>query len=354
MTTVTLAGLVKRFGADAPVIDQLDITIESGSLTALLGPSGCGKTTTLKLIAGLLTPTAGEIRFDNQSVIALAPEDREAVMVFQNHLLFPYLSVADNVGFGLKMRRVPKTELRSRVADMLELVQLPDIGRRTPASLSGGQQQRVALARALVIEPRVLLLDEPLSNLDAHLRDEMRELIHSIHSALGITTVVVTHDQEEAVILADRVGLLLDGSIRQVDSPKAFFERPASAAVARFFGGSNFLPGTWTDGLFHTDIGSFTVPSKTATSGPAVLTIRPEDVGIEIPTAGGDVDTPLVNTVAGVVRSSLYGGRYARFEVAVGSRSFDAITEPRRFDALASGRPVTVRFPPEKVWLLPE
>ncbi|MEO1444181.1 MAG: ABC transporter ATP-binding protein, partial [Chloroflexota bacterium] len=210
MTQVTLHSLTKTYN-DVPVVNQLNLEIETGKLTALLGPSGSGKTTTMKMIAGLLRPNGGDIQFNGQSILKIPPEKRGAVMVFQNYLLFPYMSVGDNIGFGLKMRGESKDVIQKRVAEMLELVQLPGIEERRPKQLSGGQQQRVALARALIVQPNVLLLDEPLSNLDAHLRDEMRDLIMGIQQDMSITTVFVTHDQEEAVVLADRIALLFEG-----------------------------------------------------------------------------------------------------------------------------------------------
>ncbi|MGB1289372.1 MAG: ABC transporter ATP-binding protein, partial [Aggregatilineales bacterium] len=209
MTHVILDKIQKIYpGATIPAVDDFSLDIPSGRLVAFLGPSGCGKTTTLKMIAGLINPTAGRITFDGDDILPIPSEKRGAVMVFQNYLLFPYMSVGDNVGFGLKMRGVDKKTIQKKVQQMLELVKLPDIAKRRPAQLSGGQQQRVALARALITEPRVLLLDEPLSNLDAHLRDEMRELILMIQRDLKVTTVFVTHDQEEAVMLADRIALM--------------------------------------------------------------------------------------------------------------------------------------------------
>lgn len=233
MTQVRISNLTKVYpGATVPSVKNLDLEIESGELTALLGPSGCGKTTTMKMIAGLLCPTYGDITFDGQSILSLKPEDRGVVMVFQNYLLFPYMSVADNIGFGLRMRKMPKSEIKPRVDEMLELMKLPDLGDRRPSELSGGQQQRVALARALIIRPKVLLLDEPLSNLDAHLRLEMRDLIRSLQQEFGITTIFVTHDQEEAVVLADKVALILDGELRQYDKADVFYKRPADEQVA--------------------------------------------------------------------------------------------------------------------------
>ena len=344
MTQVTLSGLTKIFDAkNPPAVDQLDLEIESGKLTALLGPSGCGKTTTMKMIAGLLRPTSGDILFDGSSILSIKPEERGAVMVFQNYLLFPYMTIADNIGFGLKMRKVNKKEIRSRVEAMLDLVQLPGFEERKPNQLSGGQQQRIALARALIVEPNVLLLDEPLSNLDAHLRDEMRVLIRRIQTEMGITTVFVTHDQEEAVVLADKVALLFDGRLQQFDGPDSFYETPNTVEIATFFGGTNFIPGQYHNGVITTTIGEFSAPHSLVPDGEAVLSIRPEavDLGME-----GE------NSVEGTVLSHVYAGRYARFQVRIGEVEIEAVTEPGQVKLFADGDTIPVKFDPEKIWIL--
>ena len=241
MTHVSIKNLTKVYpGLTVPSLDNLSLEINSGSLTALLGPSGCGKTTTMKMIAGLLDQTSGDVTFDGTSILKEKPENRGVVMVFQNHLLFPYMNVQDNIGFGLKMRNVHKDEIFNRVIKMLDLVKLPNMENRMPKELSGGQQQRVALARALIVQPRVLLLDEPLSNLDAHLRFEMRDLIRNLQQSMGITTIFVTHDQEEAVVLADQVALILDGKLKQYAQPDVFYKKPIDVVTAKFFGGQNF------------------------------------------------------------------------------------------------------------------
>ena len=353
MTTVRLSHLTKTFDQKAqPAVNNLDLEIESGKLTALLGPSGCGKTTTMKMIAGLLTPTEGDISFDGQSIVDVAPEDRGAVMVFQNYLLFPYMSVADNVGFGLKMRKVDRAQINSRVTEMLDLVQLPGVEDRKPKQLSGGQQQRVALARALVVEPKVLLLDEPLSNLDAHLRDEMRELVRRIQTELDITTIFVTHDQEEAVVLADRIALLFDGELQQFDEPSAFYERPQSVEVARFFGSTNFVNGTYDGERIQTSIGPFRAPHTAVGGGEAVLTIRPEAVELGAPGTGDASGPAEENTVAGMIQSHVYVGRFARFNVAVGDHRIEVITDPGQVKTFNDGDAVSLRFPAEDLWLL--
>ena len=252
MTHVSIKNLTKIYpGSTIPSLDNLSLEIESGSLTALLGPSGCGKTTTMKMIAGLLDQTEGDVTFDNISILNERPENRGVVMVFQNHLLFPYMNVQDNIGFGLKMRNVDKDQIYKRVLEMLDLVKLPNMENRMPKELSGGQQQRVALARALIVQPKVLLLDEPLSNLDAHLRFEMRDLIRNLQQSMGITTIFVTHDQEEAVVLADQVALILDGRLKQYDKPDVFYKRPIDVLTAQFFGGQNFIKGTSNNNLFN-------------------------------------------------------------------------------------------------------
>ena len=343
MTRVLLSSLTKTYpSASAPALDRLTLDVPSGELTALLGPSGCGKTTTMKMIAGLLEPTAGDITFDGRSILREKPENRGVVMVFQNYLLFPYMSVADNVGFGLRMRKVPKDQIAARVAEMLALVKLPDLGRRRPSELSGGQQQRVALARALIVQPKVLLLDEPLSNLDAHLRIEMRDLIRGIQKDLGITTIFVTHDQEEAVVLADRVALILDGRLRQYDVPDAFYRRPADQQVAAFFGGRNLLPGISAGGVFDGPLGRLTLPPSVR-PGPGLLTFRPEAVRI---------GPALVNALAARVAERLYLGTQTRLRLAVGETMVEAVLSPDVVEGIGPGDQITINLPPGSLWVM--
>ena len=343
MTHVSITNLSKTYpGTTAPSLDRLSLEIPSGELTALLGPSGCGKTTTMKLIAGLLEPSGGDVTFDGRSILRDKPEDRGVVMVFQNYLLFPYMSVADNIGFGLKMRRVPKPHIARRVADMLALMKLPDLGARRPSDLSGGQQQRVALARALIVEPKVLLLDEPLSNLDAHLRLEMRDLIRGLQKDLGITTIFVTHDQEEAVVLADRVALILDGRLRQYDAADVFYKRPADEAVARFFGGQNFVPGVSAGGVFRSALGPLRLPGD-AHIGPGTLTFRPEAVRI-----GGVGE----NTVTARLVDRIYLGTQTRLRMTVGDVRVEAVLSPDLVEGLAVGDDVLLTLPRQTLWVL--
>lgn len=346
MTQVYLHGLTKVFHGKDEVhaVKNLDLEIASGKITALLGPSGCGKTTTLKMIAGLLRPTVGDITFDGQSVLGIPAEKRGAAMVFQNYLLFPYMSVGDNVGFGLRMRHVKKDIIKKKVVAMLELVRLPGYEDRRPKQLSGGQQQRVALARALVIEPKVLLLDEPLSNLDAHLRDEMRELILSIQRQLGITTVFVTHDQEEAVVLADRIALVFDGRLHQFDRPHAFYEHPKSARVARFFGGVNFLKGVKRGQEVETPLGVLHVDAQDIADGPVIVTIRPENLGL------GEGEE---NAIQARIRSHVYVGTHTRFKVEADGSQFEVVADAASAERFQDGEVLPLGFPREKIWLVP-
>ncbi len=345
MTDLHLEGLTRRFG-DVLALDRLDLDLAGGSITALLGPSGCGKTTALKLIAGLLSPTAGRVRFGTRDVTDVAAERRGAVMVFQDHRLFPTLSAGDNVAFGLRMRGVGRGERRRAASAALEQVGLSGLERRHPAQLSGGQRQRVALARALVLEPEVLLLDEPLANLDAHLRADMRELILDLQRQRSLTTVVVTHDQEEAVVLAEDIALLFDGHLHQHGAPRTFFERPATVRTARFFGATNLVPGRRDGAQVDTPLGRFHVPEG-APGGPDVwMLVRPERLVV----VRGDTDLP---HVTGRVLTSRYLGNRTRVEVeAAGVR----LTIDASDDALAdagSGTSMRLGLPPAALWSVP-
>jgi ABC-type Fe3+/spermidine/putrescine transport system ATPase subunit len=345
MTQVYLNHLTKTFHGVENVYAISDLTLEisAGKITALLGPSGCGKSTTLKMIAGLLDPTAGDITFDGVSVLNIPAERRGAAMVFQNYLLFPYMSIGDNVGFGLRMRGVDKMQIQKKVKEMLELVRLPGFESRRPKQLSGGQQQRVALARALIIEPKVLLLDEPLSSLDAHLRDEMRELIQSIQRQLNITTIFVTHDQEEAVVLADKIALMFEGKLHQFDEPVSFYNQPVSARVARFFGGTNFLTGDKRDQQVKTPLGIIHVNRQEIPNGPVTITIRPENLIL------GEAGE---NSIQVCIRSHIYVGTHSRFKVDANGKEFEIVAEASNVARFRDGEVVTLQIPREKIWLV--
>lgn len=242
MTGLSLDGVRKRFG-EVEALKSIDLNIANGEFVSLLGPSGCGKTTTLRCVAGFEYPSEGVIRFGDQEVTRLPPEHRDVGMVFQSYALFPHMTVMENLSFGLEMRKVPKPERNRRIDDVLGMVQLEGYAGRFPRELSGGQQQRVALARALVIEPSVLLLDEPLANLDAALRDDMRFFIRDLQQRVGITAIYVTHDQSEAIVMSDRIVVMFDGQIAQVGPPRDIHNRPATRRVAEFVGKSNFIDG---------------------------------------------------------------------------------------------------------------
>ncbi|MCE4610738.1 MAG: ABC transporter ATP-binding protein [Desulfurococcales archaeon] len=245
MTKVALDNVVKRFGRFT-ALDHVSFTVESGEIFTLLGPSGCGKTTTLRVIAGFENPDEGKVYFDGEDVTPLKPYERGTAMVFQNYALWPHMKVYDNVAYGLKIRKLSPEEIRRRVKWALELVGLSGLEDRYPHQLSGGQQQRVALARALVVEPRVLLLDEPLSNLDAHLRLRMREELVSLQKRLGITTIYVTHDQEEALSISDRIAVMNKGKIEQVGTPEEIYNKPTTLFTATFIGRVTVIEGVIT------------------------------------------------------------------------------------------------------------
>ena len=344
MTHVSIKNLTKIYpGSTVPSLDNLSLEIASGSLTALLGPSGCGKTTTMKMIAGLLDQTEGDVTFDNISILNEKPENRGVVMVFQNHLLFPYMNVQDNIGFGLKMRNVDKDQIYKRVLEMLDLVKLPNMENRMPKELSGGQQQRVALARALIVQPKVLLLDEPLSNLDAHLRFEMRDLIRNLQQSMGITTIFVTHDQEEAVVLADQVALILDGRLKQYDKPDVFYKRPTDVLTAQFFGGQNFIKGTSKNNLFNSNIGEFTLPQN-CLKGSGILTFRPENVQI------GKAPKNL-NTVKAKIIDKIFLGTQTRLKLSINDEVIQVIANPNEVEETDTGIDIDINVPPSSLWV---
>ena len=345
MSSVVLRDLTRRFGS-VTAVDRLNLEIESGELVAFLGPSGCGKTTTLRMITGLLLPTSGDILFDNKSIITVPTEKRGAVMVFQKHLLFPTMSVGQNVGFGLKMQGIAKQEIERRVDEMLELVKLPGFAKRRAHELSGGQQQRVALARALVVHPTVLLLDEPLANLDANLRLEMRELIRSIQRELGITTVFVTHDQEEAVMLADRIALMFDGVLQQYDVPHSFYQRPKTVRVAHFFRNDNLLAGVRRGEVIETAVGQLRIDPTHVTQpdGKVLVSVRPEDVQLT-PKLGDS------NCIEAKVLLQVYMGTHTQIQLDVAGHTW-LVHGPAEWHVNV-GEMITLQLPQARIWLLP-
>ncbi len=348
MTQVSISRLTKSFGA-GPVVDSLSLTIEHGEFISLLGPSGCGKTTTLRMVAGFEHADSGTIAFDGADVSDIAAEKRDIGMVFQNYALFPHMTVGENLAFGLEMRKVAPAEIRTRTARVLDMVQLAGMMDRYPSQLSGGQQQRVALARALVIEPRILLLDEPLANLDAKLREEMRVFIREIQKRVGITTVYVTHDQAEALSMSDRVVVMFGGRIAQMGTPTEIYDRPATRQVAGFVGQVNVLEGTVIsvgDGTCSINLpfGSISIPRAVDLSPglPVALALRPEAILLSAP---GDAGW------RGRVASRHYSGNLVDYRVEMADGSFvHAQTFPTtRFDP---GSEVSVQADGSRLWAL--
>ncbi|MFC3124237.1 ABC transporter ATP-binding protein [Pseudoroseomonas globiformis] len=308
---LVLDGIAKHYGSVAAV-REVSVRVAQGEFLGLLGPSGCGKTTTLQMIAGFETPSAGAIRLEGRDLAAIPANRRNIGLVFQSYALFPHMNVAENVAFGLEMRKVPKPERTERVKRALDLVHLSHLAERYPRQMSGGQQQRVALARALVIEPRLLLLDEPLSNLDAKLREEMQVELRELQKRVGVTTILVTHDQQEAMALCDRVAVMQAGNIVQIDEPWRAYDAPADGFVADFLGRSNRLPARAGSGRAECGGHNFPLPDGFAGhTGDIALTIRPERLRIHPEGSSG---------LAGTVHSRVFLGGFwlVRVETAVG------------------------------------
>jgi putative spermidine/putrescine transport system ATP-binding protein len=345
MSYLELTNVQKRFGETYAVAD-FNLAAEKGEFVSFLGPSGCGKTTTLRMIAGFEQPTTGTITINGEDVTYKAPNKRNVGMVFQAYALFPNMTVADNIGFGLKVRKRPKDDIRKRVAELLEIVNLPDKGSRYPYQLSGGQQQRVALARALAFEPQVLLLDEPLSALDAKIRVALRHEIRSIQRQLGITTVYVTHDQEEALSLSDRVVVMSEGRMEQVGTPFEIYNFPTTAFVASFVGTLNLLPGVVSEGA----TGGLAIAGQQVriargfegkAGGTVSVALRPEMVSLG---AGPDGS----NRLTGKVTDVSFLGSIVRIRVALGESGptvvLDEFNEPT-LTLPQLGETATISFP---------
>jgi ABC-type sugar transport system ATPase subunit len=287
MASVTLSRITKTYH-EAPVLDDISLEIAEGEFMILVGPSGCGKSTLLRMVAGLEEITAGEIRIGGKTVNHLPPRDREVAMVFQDYALYPHMTVAENMSFGLRLRRYPKDEIARRVEEAAGILQIKSLLGRTPRQLSGGQRQRVAIGRAIVRKPKVFLFDEPLSNLDAKLREEMRVEIAKLHQSLGATILYVTHDQTEAMTLGSRLAVMHGGRIQQAGSPAEVFSLPANHFVAGFIGSPtmNFLPGVLEGGRFQSPDLAFKLEGRSA-PGPVILGVRPEGVGVNGTDDGG-------------------------------------------------------------------
>ncbi len=352
---VIIKGITKRFGA-LKAIDNASLTIKEGDFFTLLGPSGCGKTTLLRTVAGFYSPDEGEVIFGDQVINDIPAHRRETGMVFQNYALFPHLRVFDNVAYGLRARKVSSGEIRQRVESILKSVQLDGYEERYPSQLSGGQQQRVALARALVISPKVLLMDEPLSNLDAKLRVSMREEIKKIQKMLGITTIYVTHDQEEAMAVSDYIAIVNKGKIEQIGTPYDIYYKPRSRFVAEFMGSSNILSAevaSYDDEkeLLRVKINEDTVQIRTPkpSSESIMLSLRPEWIQIV-----GEEARSQPNVFAGTIVSSTFLGSMLRYVISgFGGQPLSVeIHDPQNAQVKEAGDNVLFRFDPDRPVIL--
>ncbi len=357
--SVRLEGVTKRFRntkgrEDIVAVKASDFEVAPGELVTLLGPSGCGKTTTLRMIAGFELPSAGRILIGDQDVTMLTPDKRDKATVFQSYGLFPHMNVADNVAYGLRIRKTPKEEMARKVKETLELVGLADLADRAPGRLSGGQQQRVALARSLIVEPSVLLLDEPLSNLDALLREQMRVEIRKIQKALGITAVYVTHDRVEAMSLSDRVIVMKDGQIMQIGSPQEIYENPVTRFVAGFVGKVAFFPAdiasggerNWDCLLNGKHVHVERASAGLAVGSKAVVMARPESLRLTERGAG---------LIEGRVRMNVYlGNSIESFVDTPYGEVLVQVDDPASRKVFPEGSDVAVTFEPDRIRLLPE
>ncbi|MEW8974174.1 MAG: ABC transporter ATP-binding protein [Tissierellaceae bacterium] len=343
---ITIDDVVKRYG-DKTIIDKLSLDIKPGEFFTLLGPSGCGKTTLLRMIIGFNSIEGGEIRIDGEVVNGVPVNKRNMGMVFQNYAIFPHMSVKDNVAFGLKNKKLSKEEIESRLAEILKIVKIEDLKDRMPDQLSGGQQQRVALARAIVTHPKVLLMDEPLSNLDAKLRIEMRNAIKSIQQQMGITTVYVTHDQEEALAVSDRIAIMNKGVIQQIGTPREVYEKPANTFVSNFIGTSNILEAdlevkgdkrylSFNNGYRENMEGL----DEETQDRPVFVSIRPQD--FIVATEG--------NGVKGIVKSSMFLGINTHYFIELsGGMEIEVTQDPDVSEIIPEGTEVYLRIKPQKV-----
>lgn len=355
MTPIRIQDVRKQFGPTL-ALDDVSLEIGAGELFFLLGPSGCGKTTLLRSLAGFVQPDAGEIYFGDKPVSRLPPRSRGSAMVFQAYALWPHMTVADNVAYGLRVRGLGRADITRRVEQALKLVRMEGFGDRRPTQLSGGQQQRVAVARALVIEPRVLLLDEPLSNLDARLRDELREEIRRLHDETGLTMVYVTHDQKEALALADRLAVMDRGRMIQVGTPLDVYNRPGNRFVAGFLGDSNFLPGKvrragtgeWVVDTAAATLVAMPGAGSPAEGSPVVCSVRPHALAVDA-TGGAP------NRISACVENMAFLGESLHVRLmAVGNTRLEMVSLPHLVGRLKPGENVTLTVPPEQVVILAE
>jgi iron(III) transport system ATP-binding protein len=354
---LVLKHLVKLFGTGkdtVKAVDDVNIEVKEGELVTLLGPSGCGKTTTLRMISGFELPTSGEVLIDGEDVSTTPPNQRPTTMVFQNYALFPHLTVFENISYGLKIRRISAQDIRKETEKIMALVGLEGFGERSPAQLSGGQQQRVSLARSLVMEPKVLLLDEPLSNLDAKLRVSTRLEIRKLQQRVGITSVYVTHDQEEAMTLSDRVVIMHQGKIMQIGSPQEIYAKPVNRFVADFIGKANFLEGrveSMASGnqadldIMGKKFQVFVQPGAFSEGQRVLLVVRPESVKLA---------PRKPDTLAGIVRETVYLGSQMIYEVEVAKDIVTVeVADPQEHMIFEAGEEVTITFQEKSLHILP-
>jgi iron(III) transport system ATP-binding protein len=349
MTCVRLENINRRFG-DAVALRDINLQISAGELFFLLGPSGCGKSTLLRLIAGLLEPTSGKIFFNDRDVTAFPTRERNAVMCFQSYALWPHMTIRQNISFGLDARKIPAPAKEKRLQEVLRLVQLHDLAGRKPAALSGGQQQRVALARSLAVEPDCLLLDEPLSNLDAKLRLEMRSEIRRICKSAGFTTIYVTHDQKEALAVADRLAVMNAGQIAQIGTPAEIFQNPANSFVADFLGQTNLLRGSVIrrEGqtvFVKTAAGEIAAIAGGSAPDSVIVSIRPEKIRFASAASSG------VNRFAGKIIESTFGGDTTEYVISIGGERIRMISP---LPAPRSAGEIAIEFDPNDARILAE
>lgn len=362
---VELHGIRKTFGPNV-VVDNFDLQIEQGECISFLGPSGCGKTTTLNMIAGFLDPDQGQLIIKGKLMNGVPANKRDLGMVFQTYSLFPHMTVADNVAYGLKLRKVPKAEIADRVRRVLELVKLPHVSDRYPKQLSGGQRQRIAIARALVTEPSLLLLDEPLSNLDAKLREELRDELKRLHKETGVTTIFVTHDQEEALYLSDRIVVLDHGKVEQIGTPWDIYNAPASEFVHTFIGKSNRINGKVRgvqDSKLLLDAGRPDSPielkasprTKSFAAGDDVsIYIRPEKINLSLLEDAKASSAADMTSVKGQVKQLSFLGAFVECEVAVGSDTLMVrVQSAEQQGRLQEGQTVSLQWNPDDVFVFP-
>ncbi len=343
MTAVQLKGVRKDFGSFT-AISHIDLDIKSGELVALLGPSGCGKTTTLRMIAGLEVPSDGQICFDGEDVSEVAVQKRNVGMVFQRYALFPHMTVEKNVMFGLKVRGTDKAEIERRLEEILDVVQLQQFRHRFPAQLSGGQMQRVAIARTLITNPSVLMMDEPLANLDTKLRGEMRRFIRDLQQRLGITTIFVTHDQIEAMELADRVAVIFDGDLAQYDAPDALYKYPNSIEIADFMGATNVFEAQITGKTATAAFGTLAFETG-ATEGRAHVMLRGEAIDLHLQQPANTQ-----NVMAGKITAREFFGANITYSVTCGGETIQITEQSRRMVEI--GTEVWLTIPPDRIWII--